>query len=100
VEEVRDIVRAHRALGRREAVLVVQAPPAASALPRAMVEDAVARALVEATSRGIRGPAVTPFLLAAIERATDGKSLATNLDLLESNADLAARIALALLTPC
>lgn len=99
VEEVRDIVRAHFALGRREAVLVVQAPPAASALPLALVEDAVAAALVEARSCGIRGPATTPFLLAAVERATAGKSLVTNVDLLESNAGLAARVASSLLAP-
>lgn len=98
VGEIREIVRAHGALGRRQAVLVVQPPPDEHALPVALVDAAVQGALAEARERGVRGPAVTPFLLAAIERATDGRSLTTNLALLESNADLAARIAAALLT--
>ena len=93
VHEVREIARAHRGLGRREAVLVVQEPPADAALPSELVESAVRAALAEATERGVRGPATTPFLLAAVERATGGRSLAANLALLEANADLAARIA-------
>jgi pseudouridine-5'-phosphate glycosidase len=39
---------------------------------------------------------VTPFLLAAVERATGGRSLTANLALLEANAGLAAAIAVAL----
>ena len=39
---------------------------------------------------------MTPALLASVERATGGESLKTNIALLESNADLAARIAVAL----
>lgn len=96
VGELREIVRAHWALGRREALLVVQPPPADAALPTALVEGAVSGALAEARASGITGPATTPFLLAAVERATDGRSLAANLALLEANADLAARIAVAL----
>jgi len=48
-----------------------------------------------ADSAGIVGPAITPFLLAAVERETAGASLQANLALLESNAALAARIAVA-----
>jgi pseudouridine-5'-phosphate glycosidase len=39
---------------------------------------------------------VTPFLLAEVEHATGGASLAANLALLESNARLAADVARAL----
>ncbi|MFM9013785.1 MAG: pseudouridine-5'-phosphate glycosidase, partial [Gemmatimonadota bacterium] len=39
-----------------------------------------------------------PYLLAAVERATGGRSLTANLALLEANAGLAARIAVALAT--
>ena len=47
-------------------------------------------------SAGVRGGAVTPFLLAAVERATAGRSLAANIALLESNARLAGEISAAL----
>jgi pseudouridine-5'-phosphate glycosidase len=91
--EIAAMVRAHRALGRREAVLVVQPPPTDHALPAEAMEQAVVTALREARALGIRGAATTPFLLAAVERATDGRSLRTNIALLERNAALAAEIA-------
>jgi pseudouridine-5'-phosphate glycosidase len=83
----------HLALGRLQAVLVVQPPPPEAALPREEVERAVERAIAEAMRAGIRGAAMTPHLLAALDRATGGRSLAANLSLLEANAALAAEIA-------
>jgi len=56
----------------------------------------VEAALAEARENDVRGAAVTPFLLAAVERATGGRSLRTNLGLLEANAALAGAIAVAL----
>ncbi len=93
VDELVALERAMRALGRPGALLVVQPPPAADALGREEVERAVAGALEAARASGLRGAAVTPFLLAAVESATDGRSLRTNLALLEANAALAAEIA-------
>ena len=94
--ELAALYRHHRALGRREAILVVQPPPADVALPRALVEGAVVGALADAAREGIVGPAVTPYLLGAVLRATEGRSLAANLGLLEANARLAAEVAVAL----
>ena len=74
-------------------MLVVQPPPADVALPRRVVDDAVESALQAAQSEGVRGGALTPFLLAAVERETGGRSLGANLALLEANAMLAAEIA-------
>ena len=95
-DELAMIHLASRALKRMQATLVVQAPPADVAMPREIVDHAVAVALGEARDRGVRGAAVTPFLLAAMERATNGRSLRTNLGLLEENAALAGAIAKAL----
>jgi pseudouridine-5'-phosphate glycosidase len=94
--EVARIFVNQRALGRRGALLVVQPPPSEVALPSDIVDAAVARALTAARDAGIRGGAVTPFLLAAVERETRGRSLAANLGLLERNAELAAEIAVEL----
>jgi pseudouridine-5'-phosphate glycosidase len=91
--EIAEIHRAAKVLGRSQATLVVQPPPADVALEPDVVDRAVARALNEARAAGIRGPAITPFLLAAVERATEGRSLAANLGLLEENALLAGSIA-------
>lgn len=87
---------AARALDRPGATLVVQPPPAEEALDRALVDEAVESALTQAREAGVRGAAVTPHLLAAVERATDGRSLRANLALLERNASLAAEVAVAL----
>ena len=92
-EEIVSMFRTHRALGRSQAVLVVQPPPPAHALPRARVEAAVDEAQRDARENGIRGAAVTPFLLAAVTRLTGGSSLTANLALLEQNAALAGSLA-------
>lgn len=53
-------------------------------------------ALADAEAQGIEGKATTPFLLQRIFELSDGRSLATNIDLVRSNARLAAEIAVAL----
>ncbi len=93
--EIARIARAHWALGERSAVLVVQPPPVAAALDAGVVDAAVRGAVTEAERAGIHGAALTPFLLGAVLAATDGRSLPANLALLESNAALAAQIAVA-----
>lgn len=94
--EVAAIAAAHFALGREQSVLVVQPPPATVALDAEVVEGAVTAALDQARREGIRGAEVTPYLLAAVARETGGRTLETNLSLLEANARLAAEIAVTL----
>jgi pseudouridine-5'-phosphate glycosidase len=84
-------------LGREEGVLLFVEPP--SPLPREVVEAAIAGALAEARSRGVRGKAVTPFLLEAVSRATHGKAREANLSLLAHDAAIAGEIAAALAEP-
>jgi pseudouridylate synthase len=91
--EIVDAYRAHRALGRTQALLVVQPPPAAFAIERNVIESAVRRAQEEAVANGVSGARVTPFLLAAVTRLTGGSSLDANLALLEQNASLAGSLA-------
>ena len=76
-------------------ILFVNPPPTESALPKAEVEAFIERALEEAAKQGIKGKAATPFLLREVARLSKGKTLEANVDLLISNARLAARIAVA-----
>ncbi len=95
-EEVAAMHRASRSLGRSQATLVVQPLPAAVALPQDEVDAAVHQAIEDARRAGVTGAATTPFLLGAVLRATEGRSLLANLGLLEENAFLAGQIAVAL----
>jgi len=93
--EAAQLLALHRSLGRRQAIIVMQPPPAEYAVRRATIERALDQALDDARRHGVRGGAVTPYLLTAVERATEGRTLVANLALLEANAALAAEIAVA-----
>jgi pseudouridine-5'-phosphate glycosidase len=96
VAEIAAAFRAARALKLSGATLVVQPPPAEHALDPKVVEKAVANAVTKAAAAGVTGSGVTPFLLQEVERETAGQSLGANLALLETNAVLAARLAVEL----
>jgi pseudouridine-5'-phosphate glycosidase len=83
-------------LGIGGGVLVGVPPPSGTTLANERIEASLAEALADADRRGLRGPAITPFLLRAIGEATGGESVAANLTLLENNARVGAEIAIAL----
>jgi pseudouridine-5'-phosphate glycosidase len=60
------------------------------------MERAIVTAVQEAEARGLRGKAVTPYLLTRIAELTHGESKSANLALLQNNARVAAQIAIAL----
>jgi pseudouridine-5'-phosphate glycosidase len=95
-DQVARVYARHAALGMSGAILVVNPPPEAFSLDKAVVDSAVEAALAAVQRAGVTGKEVTPALLESVERETSGASLATNIALLESNAALAARIAVAL----
>jgi pseudouridine-5'-phosphate glycosidase len=76
-------------------VLFAVPPPEETSLPRADVELHIAAAMAEADRQGIRGKAVTPFLLSEMARRTSGKTLRANLALLTNNARFAGQLAVA-----
>jgi len=95
-EEAARIIRARWELRLEGGVLVVVPVPKEAELPRHLAERAIEQALAAAEEQGVRGKALTPFLLSQIARLTEGRSLAANLALLKNNAAIAARIAGAL----
>jgi pseudouridine-5'-phosphate glycosidase len=92
-EEIAAAWRMHRALGRQQGMAVMQPVAAEYALSAAAVSRAVQGAQRAASRKKVSGAAVTPFLLAEVDRATKGKAREANLALLEANAALAAAIA-------
>ena len=76
-------------------LLTVPIPPA-DELDAAALDAALDAALAACAAEGVTGAAVTPFVLARIERQTAGASVPANLALAENNARVAAAVAAAL----
>ncbi|WFU10730.1 pseudouridine-5'-phosphate glycosidase [Rhizobium sp. CB3090] len=83
-------------LGINGGMLIANPVPEADEIPREEMEIYIERALDSAERDEIAGKAVTPYLLSTIFDITDGRSLKTNIALVENNARLAAEIAVAL----
>ncbi len=99
MEREDQVARAHRlraGLGIAGGQLVANPIPEAAEIPYADIAPVLDAAVAQAESEGIAGKEVTPFLLARVLEATGGRSLEANVALVEDNARLAARIALAL----
>ena len=97
ITKLADLVQAQRALGSSGVLLTVPIPESL-ALDADVGQAALDRALAAADREGIRGPGVTPFLLARIAEATGGDAVAANLALASNNANIAAQLAVALST--
>ncbi len=94
--EAAAVARAQWALGLDGGlVLAVPLPPEA-ALDEAEVAAALAAANERAAAAGVRGPALTPFLLADLHEHSGGRTLAANAALLRQNAAVAGAVAVAL----
>jgi pseudouridine-5'-phosphate glycosidase len=78
------------------AVVVANPLPDDEQLDRALHDRVIAGALAAAEAAGVRGKAVTPFVLDHLHRASEGATLAVNVRLVLRNAELAGRIAAAL----
>jgi pseudouridine-5'-phosphate glycosidase len=93
------IAAAHRIraeLGLPGGQLVANPIPAAAEIPAADLAPIIATAQKDASTHGITGKAVTPYLLQRIFELTEGRSLTANIALVRNNARLASKIAAAL----
>jgi len=89
-------IRTKWQLGLAGGVVVSNPVPSESAMPTEEIDAIIRQALGEAEAQGVKGKAVTPFLLARIKELTEGRSLATNIALVKHNALVGARLAVAL----
>ncbi|WP_345771079.1 pseudouridine-5'-phosphate glycosidase [Geodermatophilus normandii] len=80
------------------AVVVANPLPADEQLDPGLHDRVIADALAAAETAGVRGKAVTPFVLDHLHRASGGATLAVNVRLVLRNAELTGRIAAALAT--
>jgi pseudouridine-5'-phosphate glycosidase len=89
-------IEAHLALPGSGAILVVQPPPAEVAIPPDEVQAWIEAALAAAAAQGVRGGAVTPYVLARVTEASGERALRANIGLIVANARSAAEIAVRL----
>ena len=95
IGELASAVRLHFSLGFGTGVLVANPIPIADEMPAELYDRALHMALSEAETRGLRGRAVTPYLLDRIHALTGGDSVRANVALLRHNAHVAAALAVA-----
>ncbi len=76
--------------------LFVVPAPADAQIRREELESLIESAIAQADDVGIRGKAVTPWLLDRLYRMTGGRTLRTNIELIKNNAAVAADIAVSL----
>lgn len=75
IDRIVQLLAANRLLGEQAGVLIGVPIPKESELNKAEIDLAIEGALRAAKEKGIRGKAVTPFLLGAVLDATKGNSL-------------------------
>lgn len=92
-DEAARVAAAHWRIVGPTAVLVCVPISEESQLPLKDVQSAIDEAMATVEARGVRGKAVTPFLLSQMEKLSGGKTLMANRVLLLNNAEVAARIA-------
>ncbi|MBN2247891.1 MAG: pseudouridine-5'-phosphate glycosidase [Coriobacteriia bacterium] len=95
-EEIAAVLQAKWATGLHGGVLVTNPIPEEHALDAEMIEGIIEQALTEARESGVRGKAITPYLLARIHELTGGASEGANKALVWSNVRVASQIAKAL----
>jgi pseudouridine-5'-phosphate glycosidase len=94
-EQIAAVMAARDELGEVSALLVANPLPPGQQLDPAVHDRVLTGALRAAEAAGVSGKAVTPFLLAHMQQATEGASVAVNLDVARGNIALAAQIAAA-----
>src|SRR5262249_24601900 len=93
--QVAEVMAAGDALGARQGIVVANPVPVEQQWDPADHDRVLALAFEAAEAAGVRGKAVTPFLLGYIVDASGGRSLEVNLDLARNNVRVAAEIATA-----
>jgi len=93
-EEIARIARARDELNLQSAILLTVPVPAQFEIERVELEKVLEESLRLADEKKIKGKEITPFLLARMSEKSAGKTLASNIALLENNARIAAQVAL------
>lgn len=92
-EEIAKTWKVKRDLNLTGGLVVANPVPEEDELPKSYIDSIITEAVQEAEENGIHGKDSTPFLLSKIVEKSEGKSLVTNIKLVENNAVVGAKIA-------
>jgi len=95
VIELAEMLHAKWQLGLDGGVLIANPIPDQAQVEFEYINEIIEKAVLIAEQKGIKGKAITPFLLAKIEELTGGESLKANIQLVFNNAKLGAELAVA-----
>lgn len=95
VSQIVAIAKEQREIGLRSALVVANPIASGLQLDPTLHQRLLVESLAAAESQGITGKAMTPFLLDFFHSESNGQSLAVNVEVVKSNAALAAKIAVA-----
>ncbi|MFA6060551.1 MAG: pseudouridine-5'-phosphate glycosidase [Taibaiella sp.] len=88
-------IEKHWEMGNHSSVLITSPIRTEDSIDRDAVDIVIKEAMILADRDGIRGPAITPYLMKAVGKATEGKTVKANMSVLISTAELAGRLATA-----
>ncbi|ANE75559.1 pseudouridine-5'-phosphate glycosidase [Dickeya solani] len=88
-------IEMHWKLGNQSSVLITHPIHEGDAIDTDEVESIIRDAAVQAEHEGIRGPGATPYLMRAVAKATEGRTVKANMSVLISTAALAGKLACA-----
>jgi pseudouridine-5'-phosphate glycosidase len=94
--EIAQLLRAKWDLALNGSVLIANPVPIEFEMEPEVIEKHILKALSEASKQGVKGKAVTPFLLNFIADNTEGESLEANIALIKNNAKVGAMVAVEL----
>ena len=92
-KEAAEIFKQSLDLGYESGILVGNPVPKEAEMDKNAIEAKIDEALKDAEKLGIKGQAVTPYLLQRLFEITGGESLKTNIELVKNNAVLCTKIA-------
>lgn len=92
-KEIAEAICAKEELSLSGGMLICNPIPEEYSMNSDYIERVIELAVEEADAQGVKGKNITPFLLDRIQKATDGASLESNIELVFNNARLAAKIA-------
>jgi len=93
IADIAQLIDTHWKLGLSSGILVSNPIPAIDAIPEEIIEPVILAALQLVERNQITGKAVTPFLLKEVVKATEGKSMSSNIALIKNNARVGAQLA-------